>query len=234
MNSNFVRFAIAAVAVLLAAIIGFIYFSGSGVGDYTAPSPPPSAAVSPSALPFTTNDVPAGTYSLRQFPVGITFEIPAGFVSCSAGPVEQAVCWDTTDTEFGFAVGFLIVDNVVADPCGSGASLRDPPAGPSVEALVTAISNLDGFEATEAKDITVDGFSGSEFTVTAPVDAGCDLKTWVTRTRANGVGPGEINLLRILDVGFVRVMISGAYPPETPAEQVSIMEQVMDSVRIER
>ena len=199
----------------------------------------PSAAVSPTELPFTPTELAPGTYSLSQFPVGITFEIPAGLASCSSGPVEQAVCFDTTDNEGayalgpGFAVAFLIIDNVVADPCGSGASLLDPPVAPTVEALVTAISNLDGFEATAAKDITVDGFSGTEFAVTAPDDAGCDLKTWATRTRANGVGPGETNVLRILQVDRVRVMISGAYSPETPAELVSIMEQVMDSVRIE-
>jgi len=47
------------------------------------------------------------------------------------------------------------------------------------------------------------------------------------------VGPGEINLLRVLDVDGVRVLISGAYGSETPEAELAAIEQVMDSVQIE-
>ncbi len=63
-----------------------------------------------------------------------------------------------TDSE---EIGFQVVENVIADPCGAG--LLDPPVGPSVDEMVAAISSLDGFEASAPTDATVDGFSGQEF-----------------------------------------------------------------------
>ena len=103
-------------------------------------------------------------------------------------------------------VTFQIVDNVRAPPCSDQetAELLDPPVGPSVNDLVTAISNLEGYEATASEDVTVSGFSGKEFTLTAPDTEGCSA-TWATAERTTGMGPNEINELRILDVDGVRV-----------------------------
>ena len=129
-------------------------------------------------------------------------------------------------------VAFLIVDNVVADPCGPINQLLDPPVGPSVDDLVAAISNLDGFEATAATEVTVDGFQGMQFTVTAPEIEGCGA-TWVVADRTNGVGPAEVNEMRILDVDGVRVVISGSYFPEASAEQLSGIHSVIASIQIE-
>jgi len=185
--------------------------------------------------------VSPGTYSLSEFPVGITFEIPpfeppAEWFACSASAVEQAVCHRSTPDEDipPAAVTFQIVDNVVADPCSDQetAELLDPPVGPSVDELVTAISSLEGYEATAPVDITVSGFQGIEFTMTAPDTEGCGA-TWATADRTTGVGPGEINLLRIVDVDGVRVMIAGAYHPETPDADVAAVEDVMDSAQFE-
>jgi hypothetical protein len=183
-------------------------------------------------------DVIAGSYTLSQFPAGITFEIPAfeapaTWFACSPSSVEQAVCYESTPDAV-VAVTFQIVDNVVADPCSDQetAELLDPRVGPSVDDLVTAISSLEGYEATAPVDITVDGFQGKEFTLTAPETEGCGA-TWATAQRTTGMGPGEINLLRILDVDGTRILISGAYNPETPEADHDILVQVMDSVQIE-
>jgi len=235
--NNTMRIAIAATVVLVVAFVGYQVISGPSVGDQ---SPSPSASTAPSAaqsaapseLPFGADQpLGPGTYTLGGFPVGITFEVPAGWVSCSSGPTEQGACKDSTDTEPGSGVVFLIVGNVVADPCTT--TELDPPVGPSVEDLVTAISNLEGFEVTLATDLTVDGFSGMQFTVTAPEDAECSLSSWTTDTGANGVGPGEINVMRILDVDGVRVVISGAYQPATSEEQLAAIQQIIESVHIE-
>jgi hypothetical protein len=182
----------------------------------------------------------AGSYSLSEFPVEITFEIPAFerpafWIACSESEVEQAACYISEPDPLPFAaVGFSIVDNVVADPCSDqeSAELLDPPVGPSVDDLVTAISSLEGYEATAPEDVTVSGFSGKEFTLTAPETEGCTA-TWATAERTTGMGANEINLLRILDVDGVRVMIGLAYHPETSDAAVAVVEQVMDSVQIQ-
>ena len=65
----------------------------------------------------------------------------------------------------GVGVGFVDVDNVFADPCR--ARLADPPVGPTVDDLVTALADLPG-DATTAIDVTVDGFDGKQIEFTVP------------------------------------------------------------------
>jgi hypothetical protein len=214
---------------------------GAGVG--TTASPPSasepastqSAVASPRELP-SEGDLAAGSYTLSDFPAAITFDVPpleppAVWFACSPSPVEQAVCHESGPNLVS-AVTFQIVDNVVAG-CSDQetAELLDPPVGPSVDDLVTAISSLEGYEATAPTDITVSGFEGKELTLTA-VMHGCGA-TWATADRVTGMGTGERNLLRILDIDGVRVVIAGAYHSTTTSEaDVAILEQVMDSVRI--
>lgn len=205
------------------------------------PASSPSPAGSPLELPIgEVQALNAGSYTLSDFPVGITFEIPAveapaEWTSCSEGAVEQAVChWSNPDEAPPAAVTFQIVENVRTPPCSDqeSAELMDPPVGTSVDDLVTAISELEGYETSAPEDITVSGFEGKEFTLTA-VEHGCGA-TWATADRVTGMGAGEVNLLRVLDVDGVRVLMAGAYhPDETPDASVSAMEQVMDSVRVE-
>ena len=171
-----------------------------------------------------------------DFPVEITFDLPAGWSSCSNGVLEQGVCRGigTTDAPGGVGVGFLIVDTVVADPCDS-TSLLDPPVGPSIDDLATALSNLPGFEATPVEDVSIDGFDVKRFTITAPEDPACDtLSTWATPTRTNGVGPGEANLIHIIDVDGVRVVLTFGYFGSQVSEQdLSPAEEVIASIGIE-
>ena len=195
----------------------------------------PSAEASALELP-REGDVTAGTYSLSDFPVAITFTVPPSeppltWFACSPSPVEQAVCKES-NTAAVTAVTFQIVENVVAG-CSDQetAELLDPPVGPSVDDLVTALSSLEGYEATAPTDITVSGFEGKEFTLTA-VRHACGA-TWATADRVTGMGSGESNLLRILDVDGVRVVIAGAYHVSTSDEDAVEMEGIMDSVQIE-
>jgi hypothetical protein len=234
MMSKPIQFAIAAAAVVLAVVIGISLLSGPNIGNDPEQTASPTATAtadgSPTALPPGEGPLDAGTYSLdTSFPVGITFEVPDGWRSCSEGEVDQGVC--LYGDPRGVGVSFLIVDNVVADPCGPINQLIDPPVGPSVDDLVTAISNLEGFEATAATDVTVDGFSGKQFTVTAPEVEGCGA-TWVVGDRTNGVGPAEVNEMRILDIDGVRAVISGSYFVGASEEQLSALHSVIASIQI--
>jgi hypothetical protein len=231
MKSNGIGLGIAAAVVGLAVFLGVNYPWGSHTGAPPEPSQSPSAAATPRGLPFTNRELESGTYSLTQFPVSVTFDIPPGWFSCSEGPAEQGVCHRVAEGTPGVGVAFVIVDNVVADPCTTSDEMVDPPVGPSVEDLVTALVNLEGFEITPVMDITVGGFSGKQFSMTAPGGAACELKTWASERRTNTVGPGEVNLLRIIDVDGVRVVISGSYFPDAASEAaITDLEQVMASV----
>jgi hypothetical protein len=237
--NNIIRFGALAAAVVIAVVLAANFLSGPSVGGGPEASPTvtiaASAPVSPVELPITEGrPLTAGTYTLSaSFPVGITFEVPPGWQSCSGGPVEQAVCQDAE----GFtsvAVTFLILDNVVADPCDPDPQLLDPPVGPSVDDLVAAISNLSELDVTAPIDVTVDGFRGKEFTVTAPDSAeDCDLWTWATPDRTTGVSPGEINVMRVLDVDGTRVVITDTYFAEASEDGLSALPELMASIQIE-
>ncbi len=81
---------------------------------------------------------------------------------------------------------------------------------------------------------------GKQFELTAPTDAECGrggsgLATWTFPDGlggVNGVGLGEVNLLRIIDVNGVRVMIAGAYQPNASTVQITQTREIFESVRV--
>ena len=225
------RFALAAAAMVVVAILGIGLVPGVVPSGGGTPSVSPNPSLTPTPEPSPSEPevtaIPPGAFSLEGFPVGVTFAVPSGWFPCDFGPVEQGICRAGGNGE----LHFLIVDNVVADPCSE--QLLDPPVGPSVDDLVAAISGLSGFTATTATDVTVDGYRGKELTVNAPTVPACGgLGTWATADRTNGVGPAEANLIRIVDVNGTRVVVTGAYfRLETgAADALEAMVQIMDSV----
>ena len=176
----------------------------------------------------------AGTYYVDDpFPVQASFTVPNGWEVWAYTTAASQV--NLAKPEVG-EVSLEIVDNVSADPCTSEP--LDPPVGPSVDELVAALSNLSefGFEVSPATDITIDGFRGKQLALQAPPNETpeCDgWLTWRTTTRQNGVGPGESNEVRILDVDGVRLMISVAHgPAELPPGARSEIDAVVDSIQI--
>jgi hypothetical protein len=226
------RYGLAAAVIFVAAVLGAAIFNRAGnIGADPSPTPTSPVLIEPesreAAAPFT-----AGTYYVDSpFPLHLTFEIPQGW---------SAWGYTSKGSQINFnqgngpgEVSFEIVDNITADPCTT--QLLDPPVGPSVEELVTALSEMEGFEASAATDVAVDGFHGKQFTLTAPnADACQSLATWKTTTRQNGVGPGEVNEVRILEVDGVRLLICVAYTPPVPAKALSELRAVAESVQIHR
>ena len=82
------------------------------------PSPSPSRTPSPTSVPVVSAvGLPTGETVTRgdlrvgdPFPVHISVEVPEGWFSCGLGSQELGICADGIG-----AIGFLIVDNVVAD-----------------------------------------------------------------------------------------------------------------------
>ncbi|HET8777836.1 MAG TPA: hypothetical protein VFN76_09260, partial [Candidatus Limnocylindria bacterium] len=188
-------------------------------------SPDGSAAAIP--LP-DGGSLSAGRYSITDpYPYTISFDAPEGWLACNYDPYEQGVC-EALEVG-GVGVAFLVVDNVVADPCSDEG--LDPAVGPSVDDLVTAISSLSGFEASTPTDSSVGGYRAKRFTVTAPTTSGCQLRTWITPTRTNGVGLREENLILVVDVDGERLMVAAAYNPALVTDaQMQAVEDVIASI----
>ena len=99
------------------------------------------------------------------------------------------------------------------------------------DTLAMAINDIITVGATPIA-ITVDGYPGRQFVLTAPERPDCDLGTWVAASRVNGVGPSETNILQIVDVDGERVMINAAYFPDTPPETRSEQDAMLESVHL--
>jgi hypothetical protein len=179
------------------------------------------------------HELPAGLYYVdTPFPVYLSVEVP-----------DATAAWGyiTAGTQINFVredepgeLSFEIVDNLVADPCSD--ELLDPPVGPTVDDLVEALSSLDGFEATAATDVFIDGYNGKQFTLTAPGpdEARChDMYTWHTTTRQNGIGQGEVAEVRIVDVAGVRLLVSIAYQASDSSADRSGLEGILNSAQLE-
>ena len=234
-----VQVGLAAAAVVIAALIGIrlLGLGGSGFGD-PGDQPTPTPSASPMAWPDSDGVVGGGTY-LADSPVPVRTEItvPQGWSACGVDEDVLVACPDPL--RLG-AVSVSLVENVVADPCDEDRALLDPPVGESVDDLVSAISNLPGFTATAPVDISLDGYPGKQFEVTAPLQPPCvlgdaGLGTWTLPfgvLGVNGVGAGELNVLRIVDVDGVRVMIAAAIQPSASTAQAAALREVFESVRL--
>ena len=222
-----------AAAVVIVALLGAnLLGMGLNIGDPATTSPSPTEPPTPFLEADRDTPLPSGRYLLTAgYPMEITFDPPDGYTACG-GAFEEGVCSDT-----GAALQFVIVDNVVADPCDRSDTLLDPPIGPSVDDLVTALAGLPEFEASTPVDITRDGFSGKQFELTALVTPSCELddnglRLWSTGRRVNGVGPGEVNIIQIFDVNGERLMAAAAYLPTSAPEARAELEESMDSIHL--
>lgn len=233
--NKFMSIGLAAAAVLVAVLIGFQLFGSSiGIGDpESEPSPTVEASASAAGMPLPAEgQLTAGRYSIGDpYPATISFDVPDGWLACNPSDFERGVCESFEPGAIG--VAFLVVENVVADPCSDVA--LEPPVGPSVDDLVEAISNLDGFEASTVTEVTVGGYPAKRFTVTSPQVSGCELRTWMTPERTNGVGLNETNLIVVVDIDGERVMIASAYNAVLAAEaQLQAVEELIASISIDR
>lgn len=240
--------------------------SGAVVAPTTAPpitSPPTTAATvsSDPSAPQGIQDVWAlppfsplesGTYFIdpdldASTPLRVVYDVAAEGWSQWTGGAKFA-------GEGHVAVSITTVRNLVTDGC-SDHSHSDPPVGPSVDDLATALADLAPFQMTSPpKEMTVHGYSGRYLELTVPdlpVEGsgddlrftGCtggDLKSWVAPfDRAQGdafygyTGPGYTEEFWILDVEGTRLVIAAERSAGSPEKDLAELGAILDSIRIE-
>lgn len=238
-----------AVAVMLA-----VGACSSGPKPADAP-PPTSAAPNETDTAPTVQDiftvveplspVEPGTYFIDadldpSTSLRVVFDIPAEGWSSWLGA-----------TKFGpddghVAVSMTTVVNLVTDGCRDHLA-ADPPVGPTVDDLATALSDLEPFEVTTPpEDVTIYGYSGKHLEWTVPdmafdrCDAG-DLRSWIAPidTAEPGdafygyTGPGYREEFWILDVEGTRLMIAAGRSPGSPSGDLAELRDILDSIRLE-
>jgi len=178
------KFAVAAAAVVLVAVVGInLLPSPGGVGGTAASfspsltpnsSPPPNPA---QAFP-PAGELAIGRHSMIREGVWFSIDVAARgwrsqqgfeFIKGTEGQPDGAglLFWSTTP------------DNVYADPCAH--TPLTPAPGPEIASLASAVSRIPGTQLVSGPtDLTVDGQPVKRTVITIPEDIDCSgvLKLW--------------------------------------------------------
>lgn len=219
MNNNLVRVALVAAVLAVAVIVGANLLRQPSVGG-PSESVEPSRSAAPSATAparldlLPTGNLAAGTYEIDAvFPVRLTFTVPDGFGHGRGASDGVGIQGNPA----GRGIEFQIASNVYPDPCHSLAGPANPPIGPSVDALVTAMTNLVDFQAGPVTDVTTGGLPAKAFDLTNEIDqATCDAQgvrtfLFADSSGGSGVGTGERQRIYVMDVQGTRLMIMTYY-----------------------
>ncbi|HYG72958.1 MAG TPA: hypothetical protein VEC15_11845 [Actinomycetota bacterium] len=238
-----------AVAVMLA--VGACGSSPEPAGDPAPTTATPSETdTAPAAQDIFTgveplSPVEPGTYFIDadvdpSTPLRAVFDIPAEGWSSWLGAVKFG------PDDGHVSVSITTVVNLVTDGCADHLA-ADPPVGPSVDDLVTALTELEPFEVTTPpEDVTIYGYRGKHLEWTVPdiafdrCDAG-DVRSWIAPIDVGEpgdafygyTGPGYTEEFWILDVEGTRLMIAAGRSANAPAEALAELRDVLVSIRIE-
>ncbi len=231
-----------------------------GSGADPAPTTPPTTQRDSSPTDGIQNimelpglgPIDPGTYFMDpdldpSSPLRVVYEVPVEGWSQWAGTVKFG-------DEGHVAVSITTVTNLVSDGCRDH-SHADPPVGPNVDDLATALADLAPFQVTSPpKDVTVYGYAGKHLELTVPhlpVDesrddrrfTGCfggQLKSWVASFDTTPgdafygyTDSGYTEEFWILDVEGIRLMIAAERSAGSPQEDLEELRTILDSIRIE-
>jgi hypothetical protein len=149
-------------------------------------------------------------------------------------------------------VGLSIINvtNVVQDGCTAHVA-ADPPVGPTVDDMATALAELEPFELTKPpSDVTIDGFTGKHLELTVPDIAfevtgddtaftGCtdgELWSWIGKPLGFAYygysHPGQVEAFWLLDVDGQRLMIVAGTSPGSSEGDVAELRSIFESIDI--
>lgn len=147
-------------------------------------------------------------------------------------------------------VSITIVTNLVRHGCSDHSPL-DPPVGPTVDDLATALAELAPFRVTSPPtDVTVYGYRGKHLELTVPdlpaksdseglSFSGCpggNLESWISphiEAFFGHTGPGYTEEFWILDVEGTRLVIVAHASPDAPADNLQERADILGSIRIQ-
>jgi hypothetical protein len=236
LNATF-RYGIAAVAVAVAAIVGFSLINNQ-VGDSPTPtaSQIPSPSPTPSVMPAGnlepgTYSVPLGSFTRRSF----TVTVPAGWDHVD-NFVAKGDVWEGNGVTFAT----WIVSHIYTDSCQHEGSLRQ--VGSS--ALANALAEQTGHQTSGPTDVTLGGYPATrlEFNVPADFDASiCDgslLRLWPDAGPNENLGlpiyPGQTTTVYVVDLNGEAMLVIAVRKEGSSVSDVAELQGIVDSIRFER
>ena len=139
-------------------------------------------------------------------------------------------------------ISIVSVTNLVVDGC-EDHELADPPVGPGVDDLATALADLGPFVVTSPpRDVTAYGYSGKYLELRLPETTDLskcvnnEVISWdasILSYPFHGYFLGAIEEYWILDVEGSRLVIVAGRAPDSPPGDVAEMRTLLDSIEIE-
>ena len=262
MNSNVVRVALVAAAVVVIAVVGFQYLGNANTGgpvpsETPQPSTTPVASAEPSAQ--ADGSLPVGSSHILwdrsqdgatpDLGIKITVTIPAAgwFGDAKEGTLGKnenvngpdgaglIVFARTNDLLVGLGDVF-----VYGDPCHWASTKPGSPVT-TVDEAMTALSAQTSRDASTPVDVTYDGYAGKYITLHVPDDAvfsDCDEGQFRTFVQGDDAAryaqdPGQFDLLTVLDVNGQLVIFDVNYYEGTPDSVLDEVAAIMESATLE-
>lgn len=250
--NNPLKLAIAAAAIAVVAVAGInLLPRQGGIGG---PGPSPTAVPSPTPSPvanFVGSFAPGTSYVIDDpccvRSSRIAFTLPAtGWSAFDPVFVGKNVAGggDTFDLYFSP----FLVDNVYTGGCHWVGTALNPPVGPTVDDLATALLAQAGPGASPPVAVTVDGHPGKKVELSIPQDIDvttCDsdgdavlFGRWLAAGQSSGAAPwtygnGQHNTVYIIDVDGTRQVIDTMYLPGTSQANLAELDQIIASIKFE-
>lgn len=243
--NTFAKFAVAAAAVVVIAVIGFNLLpasSGVGGGSNLSPSPShsptlsPSSSLSPAAVFPPKGDLAIGQHAMTLAGVPLTFDVAiSGWVSNGEWGIDRS----TGMTPDGAGFIFWSTQTPVGafkDPC---ADVKGPPLASAAD-LAAAVASLPGIDVvSRTSDVTVGGYPAKHVVITVREDVGCRAESfnlWYAPRADLARYASELgSTIRvwIVDVDGTLVWIDGETYKGAGTGPGQQIQQIVDSIRFE-
>lgn len=232
--SSFAKLGVAAAVAVVAALLGFNYLVAPNIGSQGLGDPSPSPTPTPPGLSGDALD--PGTYRTEEGEVDATLTVPDGWFNIQGFGVGKEAGGPESFTAVVIWPSDSEAARVYADPCRWQDGFVDPLVGPTVGDLATAFANQPLRGDAVPVDVEVDGYPGKMIELSVPDDldfADCDGGEFWSWDGRNSQGPGQVDVLYIVDVGGQRVVIDAHYMPGTSAADNAERQAILDSIQLE-
>lgn len=240
--SNPVRYAIAAAAVLVVALVGSRFLPSSNSAPGSSPggpsATPPAASPVPSVqpLPFPS----AGPLALGRHPMTVD-GVPFTFEIAEPGWTSDGEVFFGKGTELepdGMSILFWpeAPEFVYDDPCGQQQA---PPVGPTAADMAAAIAGMSQLELVSGPtSVTIGGKPAQRVVVHVPDELECvpqQYMLWGNESVSSRytTGPGSTFSVWIIDVDGTRLQIDAESYPGASPEIGEEMRAIVESIRFE-
>jgi hypothetical protein len=240
--NTFAKFAMAATAVLVVALVGYnLLPSDPGRGGTPTFSPSPSISLAPTPVPspspsdlafFSAGPIEAGRHSIILSGKSLSVDMGSGWFSNGRFRIF------TGSGQAAFIMWTEPPTNVYGDPCAQ--TPLDPPAGDTPAELAAAVASIPGTDPVSGpSDVTVGGHPGQLVTIRIRDDIDCapeQFSLWYSQDPATGRWPdalGDTINVWIIDVDGTIVWIDASWATTTTPALHEEMRQIVDSIQFE-